>query len=234
MGTIVSSITLLIRTDSRANILGFLIAAGAFTLLYYFNVKNLKKFILIGISLSILALYPSLLGSIFDLLSQKLQFGFVASEGSSMEIRINLIKNGFLFLAQTFGFGTGAGNIEYWMANKGVFYAGDITDMHNWWMELLVGYGIIIFTGYLWMYITMARGFYTAYRQIEDKFIQSVSLGLLCCMIEFVLGSISSSSNIQTEWLWVFWGLVIAMYHYIDIIARQRQCLECSKEKTEV
>jgi teichuronic acid biosynthesis protein TuaE len=222
LGTIVSSIVLLIRTDSRANILGFIIAMGVFVLLYFFKAKNIKNFVLIGVCLSILALYPTFLGSIYDILSQKLQFGFVASTGSSMEIRINLMKNGFLFLAQTLGFGTGAGNIEYWMAHKGIFYTRNIINIHNWWMELLVGYGIIVFAGYLWMYIKIARDFYTACSQIKDKFIQSVSLGLLCCMIEFVLGSISSSSNIQTQWLWIFWGLVIAMYYYIDIVTRQR------------
>ena len=45
LGTIVSSIVLLIRTDSRANILGFIIAMGVFVLLYFFKAKNIKNFV---------------------------------------------------------------------------------------------------------------------------------------------------------------------------------------------
>jgi len=29
-------------------------------------------------------------------------------------------------------------------------------------------------------------------------------------MVGFVIGSVSSSSNINNEWLWVYWGIAVA------------------------
>ena len=124
--------------------------------------------------------------------------------------RLNLIKNGFIFLFETCGFGTGAGNIEFWMANYGVHYTGEIENIHNWWMEILTGYGIIIFIMYIVFYVKLFLSAYKKFKTSEDKVDISISLGILCCMAGYVVGSMSSSSNISSEWLWVFWGIAIA------------------------
>lgn len=36
------------------------------------------------------------------------------------------------------------------------------------------------------------------------------SLWIAVCMVGFVMGGVSSSSNISTEWLWSFWAIAIA------------------------
>ena len=36
----------------------------------------------------------------------------------------------------------------FWMINYGELYTGGIINMHNWWLEILVGYGIVIFILY--------------------------------------------------------------------------------------
>jgi teichuronic acid biosynthesis protein TuaE len=196
-------------------------ALVAFVLLNLMKRKKIKKFLFISVSITIVFTIftvigmPSVYQKILSVLNKVLYFDFNATD-SSDPIRVNLIKNGFEFLKHTFGFGTGAGNIEYWMANKSIYDTLLVTNMHNWWMEILTGYGVFVFVGYMWMYLTMTKGFFTAFMHSEDKFIQNVSIGLLCCMVAFLMGSVSSSSNITQEWLWVFWGVVVGTYYYIE------------------
>ena len=81
---------------------------------------------------------------------------FLGGEESDI-IRLNLIKSGWDFLTETCFMGVGAGNIEYWMANKSHIYMMGYTNMHNWYMEILVGYGIIVFTLFLIMVVKMIK-----------------------------------------------------------------------------
>ena len=121
-----------------------------------------------------------------------------------------------LFLKETIGFGVGAGNIEFWMDNYKAYYTGTIRNMHNWWMEVLVGYGVFIFMGYIWTYLKMFKVFYKAYIKSDDKFIRTTSLGLISLMSAFVVSFISSSSNMGTSWMWMLWGVVIAFVGYVE------------------
>lgn len=211
-GTIASSVYLLLRTNSRANILGLIIGTAIFIYLKYFKRINIKTLLII-IFVSLLFLNPTVLNSILGIFSEKLCFTF---DGGSDRTRLNLIKNGLYFLLKTFGFGTGAGNIEHWMVNYKIYYTGTIRNIHNWWMEILTGYGIIIFVGYVWIYFKMFKTLYSSYVKSNDKFIQNTSLGFISVMTAFIIGSMSSSSNIGTAWIWLLWGVVIAYIGYVQ------------------
>ena len=202
-GTILSSITLLVMTSSRANIAGLIMAIFG---LIYFSLKNRKWIIPLFLFLTLLFIPDSMSNIILTI---KSHLDFSQNTGSNF-VRLNLIKNGFCFLLSTYGFGTGAGNIEYWMNNYAVFDTGGILNMHNWWMEILAGYGIIVFSLYILFYCKLFRDMYRVYRTFENKKDKSISLGVMCIMVGYIIGSISSSSNISAEWLWVFWGISIA------------------------
>jgi teichuronic acid biosynthesis protein TuaE len=212
--TLVSCIILCFKTTSRANILGLLIGLTLFLILYYSKKNLLKPFFLLMVVAFGIVVYPGVLENALELISSTLQFNFGAGSGSDV-VRLNLIKNGLLFLFETLGFGTGAGNIEYWMANYSRYYVGSIENIHNWWAEILVGYGLFMFLYYLFIYTTLAYKLYFAYIKINDKFVRKTSLGLLCFMAAFVIASVSSSSNISREWLWMFWSVVIAFTGYV-------------------
>jgi len=77
---------------------------------------------------------------------------------------MNLIRNGLVFLSSTFGFGVGAGNIEYWMEHNPVYNTSSITNMHNWWIEILVAYGVIIFILYIVFFAKLFMNFYRKYK----------------------------------------------------------------------
>jgi len=209
IATIISSASLLIMSGSRANMLGLILAAAFFVFFSIQNKRTRCTLLIILLSLFIILLFnPELITNSFYIINEKLYFRF--SESRSDMIRLNLIKNGFIFLIETFGFGTGAGNIEYWMTNYGVYDTGKIENIHNWWMEILVGYGLVIFIMYIIFYVKLFSSAYKKFKRSKDKVDISISLGIMCCMIGYVIGSISSSSNIKSEWLWVFWGIAIA------------------------
>ena len=66
------------------------------------------------------------------------------------------------------------------------------------------------------MYVSMSLILYKSYLKSKDRSICNTSLSLLCFMAAFAVGSISSSSNISKEWLWLFWGVVIAYIGYVQ------------------
>jgi len=215
ISTICSSIILTIKTNSRANILTLIVGIIIFIYIRFFKKVNIKTILFIILLPTTVLIYPSFLESILQIILSKLQFRF---DSGSDYIRLNLIKNGLDFLIATLGFGTGAGNIEHWMATKSVYYVGNIKNIHNWWMEILVGYGIFVFIGYIYIYCKIFKKLYKSCFYFEDKFINSTSLGLFCYTASFVISSISSSSNIPKEWLWMFWGVIVAYIGYIESV----------------
>lgn len=210
---VITSIYLLVRTDSRANMLGLFIGILLFIYLSYYR-KLTPKAILLLVGVPLLIFNPLVLDQILVFVSDKLNFNFAAS--SSDGVRLGLIKNGLVFIKETTGFGVGAGNIEYWMQNYKVYYTGRITNMHNWWMEVLVGYGVFIFMGYIWTYLKMFKVLYKTYIKSDERFIRTTSLGLVSLMSAFIVSAISSSSNVGSPWMWMLWGVVIAFVGYVE------------------
>ena len=196
--------------NNSLNILGLILSVVVFIVLG--KRKNITKVILLtvpGIIILTVLLKPEFITNLILTISEHLTFDLTA-QGSSESIRMNLIRNGLFFLISTFGFGVGAGNIEYWMDNRPLFNTSGIVNIHNWWFEILVGYGLIIFILYIVFYGKLLSSFYKRYKYSRDAMDISLSIGMICFMIGYVIGSISSSSNINREWLWVFWGIAIA------------------------
>src|SRR5699024_9016714 len=117
-------------------------------------------------------------------------------DGISNMTRMTLIDNGFYFLRDTLGFGVGAGNIEHWMKTNAFFQVGDKSNMHNWWIEILTGYGVFIFVLYVLVYASMLLRAYQYYRYSKDAFVRNASLSIIGYLAAFTLSSISSASNI--------------------------------------
>lgn len=216
--TIISSVILVFRSGSRANMLGIILGVVAISMLII--LKKVNKYVIISLGIAGIAfvlLYPPLNERIMAIIRNRVlsRFGSQSLSVKSDEVRGNLIKNGFIFLFNTLGFGTGVGNIEYWMQERQVFYVGKVFNIHNWWVEILVGYGIFVFMGYIFVYILKTQTLLIAYVKSTSVFIRNTSLGLFGFMIAFIVSSVSSSSNINTEWLWLFWAVLIAFIGYI-------------------
>lgn len=213
---LISSIVLLVYTGSRGALLGLICGLIIFVFFAIKRARTRKIVALLLLFLFLLVLfYPAILNVLSSSISKVLTFGFSKQYGTDF-VRINLIKNGFLFLLMTFGFGTGAGNIEYWMANYGVFDTGGIVNIHNWWMEILVNYGALIFLLYIIFYSNLFISFKKRFKQSVDKIDITISLGIMSIMGGFIIASISGSSNFDSEWLWMFWAILISYQNIIE------------------
>ena len=210
-----SSAVLVLWTRSRANVLGLLIG---FTVLFFLNKKKLFVNIIKVLLILVIALF---LGNLLlpDVLKNKLfesilptatKIDLSAKQGSDF-IRLNLIKNGLYFLVRTLFLGTGAGGVEHWMAQESIFDTVNITNMHNWWMEILTGYGIFVFIGYLIFYFKLMYDMFKIYKSKysnkNEKIIASSFLAILCW---YTIASISSSSNMANQIIWIFFAMAIA------------------------
>lgn len=208
---LVSNAGLAVATDSRAGLAGLAIAIFV---LGMFTCSRRQK--VGGVFLVILAvavfifLKPAI---VLDLVGRRQGtewFGAGDAVTDSDAVRVNLIRNGLLFLRETFGVGVGTGNTEYWMENTPVYYVRGFTNMHNWWIEILTNFGLVMFVLYLVFYCYLFYSLYKRLKNEKDRNCRIICLVFMAFMAAFIVASISSSSNWGKEWLWVLWALIIA------------------------
>lgn len=224
IGTVFAAFYLIVITGSRANILAVLLAV-AFLLLFLSKLKQKVKVAFISAIFLIIALMimpgpiqefsskvVTEVGSIAD--QAKLEYGSIA-------VRVNLVKNALEFLYSTAGFGVGAGNAEYWMANYARHNTFGILNPHNWWLEILTNYGVFIFGGYITIYIGIIRNLWHNWQNTVDRKERMVVEALLVAFIDFVVASISSSSIMAFKPQWMLFAFALAFINY-----RRRRALE--------
>lgn len=219
---ICSGLFLLVHGASRGNQLGLILGLSTLVLLLLFDINWVRKTLFVTVlSLSTALLTIVMIPGIRSRAWIVFQSGFarVFQEGGSNLYRVNLIRNGLNFFVQSFGLGVGAGNVEYWMINRPVITEIDAPNLHNWFLEILVGYGVLIFALYLIMYLLILRQLYLSFRYSSDVYIKKASLVLFAYLIAFLASSISSASNIFIEWQWVFWGIIIA---FVQLTQKRR------------
>lgn len=203
---------LIYRTQSRMVLLSaivFLFIYFAYHLVFYLSKKQWRGLLLFGVvALIALFILPPTRRLIFSVFYTGGQYDM-----SGDMVRMNLWRNGLFFLAATFGFGVGAGNIETWMEQFAILPTEVIVNMHNWWLEILTGYGLYIFMAYCLMYgILIFR--LSQLRKVQTKIRREITIALLAFLWSFILASITSANNILIEWHWVFFALIIV---YIKI-----------------
>lgn len=202
---IVLCLFLLGATNSRANMLA---AASVFVFWFLPFLRSIRsrrsRLFLGGVLLFSLVTGAVLLFTSSEIKSLTQE---VTEEQGSGGIRVNLIKNSLHFFFESGGLGVGAGNAEWYMEHRRILDTGKITNIHNWWVELLVNYGLVVTLLYiiLYSYIVWAnrrilrRNSCTLWTFI---FSQTFYLG----SIAFFLASISSSSIMALAQQWIFFG----------------------------
>lgn len=199
---------IIIISRSRGAIFSFVIAMIVYLLLQkkILTIAKLLFFALVAIIILLFVLNSYMEFNIMELMDSVFTFN---SEQGSDEIRINLIKNGLIFLGKTLGLGTGAGNFEYYMENFKRFDTGKITNMHNFWMEILVSYGIFIFIGFIATLLRIFKHFYKLYKKREG-YMRQISLLYIIFLVSFIVAAVSSSSLLGNDLVWIFLAIMIA------------------------
>lgn len=208
---------LIFQSGSRMSLLMALAFYGIYVLLgvhWDFTRKQVLTTGSIVLTLAILAFtfVPPIRGMVTDLiyiLPRPVISGDVG--------RMNMWRNGLMYLGKTFGLGVGAGNIEVWMEIFGPLPTNNIFNIHNWWLEILVGYGAFIFIAYVLGYALMIYRLFNL-KKFVNRMHQKIMNAFISFLLVFIGASITSANNMLIEWHWVFFGLIIA---YIGIMEAQ-------------
>ena len=218
-----SSLYLIILTGSRANYLAVIIGV-VFWFLFNLNIKNKVKYIFITIAIFIIffSFFSEHIINILNEIEYQISSIFInfsefttGESLGSIGVRINLIKNSLKFVVESFGFGVGAGNAEYYMKTKAIYDTGHILNVHNWWFEILTNYGIFIFLGYILFYLNIIKELFKI-TKISNKYSFELMISeiLLTSMVIFFVASISSSSILAFKPQWLLFAFSIGFINY--------------------
>ena len=207
IGISISAFYLIVITGSRSNILAVLFEL-VFILLFLLNFKRkIKTIIAMGVCIILLFIFlPGPAQGFFSQIGGELNsiVSQTKIETGSMGTRINLARNGLSLLYSTAGFGVGAGNAEYYM----------VTNPHNWWLEILVDYGIIVFVGYIIFYIGIIQNLWKVYRKKQTVKEKMICEALLVSLVGFFFASISSSSIMAFKPQWLLFAFALTYLNY--------------------
>lgn len=203
---------LIIATQSRACFISLLIGTFVLLGLDFHKMKKSNKVLLILFFIASLSYILSWLSANRELYEVLMTVNVSDDADGSDRIRMNLISNGMKILSDYYFLGTGLGQIEFHMAQPGMAWTRNITNIHNWWIEILVSSGIFVFLYYVVLYVRKITFFFKkawSPRTSETGVIYA-KLGASMLSV-FLIGSMSVSSIFCVEWIWamfVFWMLL--------------------------
>lgn len=219
---LVISLYLIIATQSRANYLAFILG-----LLFWFsfniNIKNKIKYLFFGLlfSVGLIFIFPDLLINLINTIREQLSSIFINyikfKEGkilSSIGVRVNLIRNSLMFLLDSFGFGVGPGNAKYYMKINSYYNTSHIVSVHNWWIEILTNYGILIFVGYVLFYLNIIKDLFIITKSSNNIYESMIVESLLISLVMFLVSSLSSSSIVAFKPQWILFAFAISFINY--------------------
>jgi len=217
LGEVAIAFYLIVVIGSRANILAVLLEIAFLVLLLTSLRQKLKITVAAIVCLAIAVLFlPGPVQQFFSEVGDQLSsLATQAQLGTgSVAVRMNLARNGLIFLYSTAGFGVGAGNAEYWMANFARYDTAGILNLHNWWLEILINYGIFVFIGYVVMYIGIILKLWHAWHKAVDRKERMIAEALLLAFIGFFFASISSSSIMAFNPQWLLFAFALAFLNW--------------------
>ena len=200
---------LMLCTQSRAVFLG-LILAGTAGFGCYLLLKPPHWRLLLGMacSLFVLAVVAFVLFWRYDAPGD--------IEAHSDAVRMGVVRNAWLFFKPVWYRGLGWGGIDYYNMQYPVYTVGDVPHLHNWFLELLFGCGLLLFVFYAWVYIRTwwhCLRFAVCGRRVGEGRGLSVkpavwrAIILVAVLSGFTAVSLAASSFVPDQWFWAVWAL---------------------------
>ena len=212
---IVSSFFVICATQSRAQIL--LMLGMCLFFLFVSRKKSLLKYGFLACVFAVILylVYPefsNLIDEALQSISGESLAANAASEGGSLNIRINLLKNAGHILLDTFGFGIGAGCHRVVMAEYSAQYynIGSIYVMHNLPAEIFVDYGILVGCLFIVTILRSCRRLIWIYKSEKDENVRLLAIMLAFFIGGFILCGMSSSSILQLTSVWTMFCFISA------------------------
>jgi len=108
-----------------------------------------------------------------------------------------------------FGLGPDQANILMPEYSKSYFNTYGYTNLHNFWFELLVDYGIVIFLIFLLFYILLFSYNFILFYESKNLKIGLIYLINLSGLMGFVISSCSVSSLLTRPVVWIFLSFIL-------------------------
>jgi O-antigen ligase len=86
-----------------------------------------------------------------------------------------------------------------------------VYNLHNWWLEVLVNGGLLVFVGYLLFYAGLVWGLFRVALTTERALIAFAAAALLAALAGYTFGALSPSSAIHFTPMWIHFGLSMAV-----------------------
>lgn len=133
---------------------------------------------------------------------------------SSEYYRITLIKEGVEIFSNNSVFGVGGGNTQSIIEKKGGVGKKKISNLHNFWFELLVEGGLIFFSAFLvWFFVLMRQFFRYLQRDEQDNEMKYWIRAFVLSAVGFLFSGIGPSSMIGFFPLYLFLGVALSLYY---------------------
>ncbi len=184
---LLSSLNLIIATESRANFIAVIIGTAFWFTFLLPARKKLATVLAAVLAVAILSVFPAvqLRSSLMEVGEELTTINVerLETSGTSLNVRKSLAKNALLLAADSFGVGVGAGNVEHRMSRDSVEFTYGITNVHNWWIEILANYGLVVFVGYVVFCVSLLAGLIKAHRNLtrvrEKRICEALIFGLV-------------------------------------------------------
>ncbi|MEO0223560.1 MAG: O-antigen ligase family protein [candidate division WOR-3 bacterium] len=217
---ILSGIFIIFYVVSRANIIGLFFQA--ITLPFLMNRKFNLFYIPILISSIIFSVYsvyyisntsyPEFIKDerflrFYASLRNKVINTLKAKKDFSTIIRENLYKSSFEYFLDSKGLGVGVGQLRYLLEEKPKYYVFYFKDPHNFYLEILAKFGILVFIAYILFFIYIIVNTINSISNPKSK-------AIFLSLVGFIFGSISPYSLIL---FFAFWAFIILVMNYFKV-----------------
>lgn len=202
---IVSSLYIMIADNSESTFISAVIGLFIFTIIH----MRLNK----HYSVKFLLLFATIVGVLIFYFDDLYSFIFgrvnsITDETSSLGMRLSLSLNAIRNMIDYCFLGVGAGMSKYYVE------IGYVNDVHNWFTQVMVDYGLLFFVFYLYIYVFQIRIFKRSLL-LEKNRLKHITIGYFVILVMFFLFNISSSNNFTTEFIWCIWGIG---YYLCDVL----------------
>ena len=137
--------------------------------------------------------------------------------GGSASIRLNLAKNGLIFLRDSYGFGAGPASFEKRMATGDALFPTErIVNPHNFWVEIVSQYGVLVFGAFCF---ALAFSALTIWRANSSAMLSPNQVwgraATLAALSGYIFAAAENSRFIPQPINWILLGSVIAVSEWI-------------------
>lgn len=212
---------LLFLTASRVSLLGLLAQAG---LLWLISPRYRSKLLVYLIVLGALGF------GVFQVLDMEVRMLYelsvmlggdgLGTSGGSVAKRWNLVMAGLWLLVESMGFGVGPGGFEMVLRQRIVpFDTGGLVNPHNFWIEVLSQYGVLIFGAFVVWIVYLARQVDKRRRRasLDPESLESrqVAETILVGLAGYLFAAVANSTYMVQSTHWMFWASIVVMAAYL-------------------